>query len=145
VNPIRTAYALVLKLTEAFVPVTDPVLERNVAALTAAEEQSEVLESVDFPLCNCAGRQAADLDDHRPACAACAADTSPAGVRTPPTVPPAGRDVPPRDLEDSDLLYTAAGALVVYADKHAHIPRLIDELCDRAAQFAAFERLHPTP
>lgn len=47
---------------------------------------------------------------------------------------------PPRELEDSDLLYMAAGALVAYADKHEDIPALIAELRDRAAQFAAFER-----
>lgn len=56
--------------------------------------------------------------------------------------PASGQPTAPDELEDSDLLYTAAGALVVYADKHGDIPFLITELRDRAAQFAAFERRH---
>lgn len=113
-NPIRYAYGLVLKLTEAFLPVADPVLERNIAALTAAEERDEVwdgktpfdpkwrmygpgsytLPTADFPACTCPARQAADLDDHWLACKARAGDTSPAGECVPPT-PPAGRALYP--------------------------------------------------
>lgn len=67
--------------------------------LNATEESAEVLPPRftlygapgDFPLCNCPARQAADLDDHRPACAARAADSPAADERIPDQRPAAGR------------------------------------------------------
>lgn len=50
----------------------------------------------DFPDCNCAAHQAADLDDHRPACAARAAGSPAVGERTPDNRPTAGRTPDPR-------------------------------------------------
>lgn len=74
----------------------DAAVRRVDDALAVAEERSEVLEPSDFPLCNCESAQAADLDDHRPACAARAADSPAVGERTPDNRPTAGRTPDPR-------------------------------------------------